>query len=55
MTCPALPASHSTPILGLMADNMRVMAKALGGDPSIIAKFDTSNVTGVDTAVQQNQ
>jgi hypothetical protein len=38
-----------------MAANMRVIAEALGGDPSIIAKLDTSNVTGVDTAVQQNQ
>ena len=38
-----------------MAANMEVMAKALGGDPSLMAKVDTSNVTGVDSAVQQNQ
>ena len=52
---PGSPGEPQHSYLGLMAANMNVMAKALGGDPSIIAKLDTSNVTGVDSAVQQNQ
>lgn len=52
---PGTPGESQHSYLGLMAANMAVMAKALGGDPSIIAKLDTSNVTGVDSAVQQNQ
>lgn len=52
---PGVPGEPQHSYLGLMAANMAVMAKALGGDPSIIAKFDTSNVTGADSAVQQNQ
>jgi hypothetical protein len=38
-----------------MAENMRVMAEALGGDPTIAAQLDVANVTGADAAVQQNQ
>jgi ABC-type Zn uptake system ZnuABC Zn-binding protein ZnuA len=52
---PGTPGEPQHSYLGLMAANMEVMAKALGGDPSIIAKLVTSNVTGVDSAVQQNQ
>jgi ABC-type Zn uptake system ZnuABC Zn-binding protein ZnuA len=52
---PGIPGEPQHSYLGLMAANMDVMAKALGGDPSIIAKLDTSNVTGADSAVQQNQ
>ena len=52
---PGAPGEPQHSYLGLMAANMEVMAKALGGDPSIVAKLDTSNVTGVDSAVQQNQ
>jgi len=52
---PGTPGEPQHSYLGLMAANMEVMARALGGDPSIIAKLDTSNVTGVDSAVQQNQ
>lgn len=52
---PGAPGEPQHSYLGLMAANMEVMAKALGGDPSIIAKLDTSNVTGTDSAVQQNQ
>jgi ABC-type Zn uptake system ZnuABC Zn-binding protein ZnuA len=53
-----LPGAPGTPehsYLGLMVANLRVMAQALGGDPSIVEDFDTSNVTGSDAAVQQNQ
>lgn len=52
---PGAPGESQHSYLVLMAENMRVMAEALGGDPTIIAKLDVSNVTGVDTAVQQNQ
>jgi manganese/iron transport system substrate-binding protein len=38
-----------------MAENLRIMAVALGGDPSIMAAFDTRNVPGADRAVEQNQ
>ncbi|MBK8051611.1 MAG: zinc ABC transporter substrate-binding protein [Anaerolineales bacterium] len=46
-------ASHS--YLGLMKENMRIMAAALGGDPSIIASFDASNIPGADAQVEQSQ
>jgi ABC-type Zn uptake system ZnuABC Zn-binding protein ZnuA len=52
---PGAPGEVQHSYLGLMAENLRVMAEALGGDPSIIATLDVSNVTGSDTAVQQNQ
>lgn len=40
---------------GLMAENLRIMAEALGGDPSIMAAFDTRNIPGADRGVEQNQ
>ena len=40
---------------GLMAENLRIMAEALGGDPSIMAAFDTRNIPGADASVEQNQ
>lgn len=52
---PGAPGEPQHSYLGLMAENMRVMAEALGGDPSIVATLDVSNVTGSDTSVQQNQ
>jgi ABC-type Zn uptake system ZnuABC Zn-binding protein ZnuA len=52
---PGAPGEAQHSYLGLMAENMRVMAEALGGDPSIIAQFDVANVPGADAAVQQNQ
>ncbi|MBW7884008.1 MAG: zinc ABC transporter substrate-binding protein [Caldilineaceae bacterium] len=52
---PGQPGDSNHSYLGLMAANVRVMAQALGGDPSIMAQFDTSNVPGVDAAIQQNQ
>lgn len=52
---PGAPGELQHSYLGLMAANLRIMAEALGGDPSIMASFDTSNVTGSDAAVQQNQ
>ncbi len=52
---PGQPGDANHSYLGLMAENLRVMAEALGGDPSIMAQFDTSNVPGEDAAVEQNQ
>jgi ABC-type Zn uptake system ZnuABC Zn-binding protein ZnuA len=44
-------AKHS--YIGLLAEDGRIMAAALGGDPALIAGFDTSNIPGKDTAVNQ--
>ena len=52
---PGQPGDANHSYLGLMAENLRVMAEALGGDPSIMAQFDTGNVPGEDAAVEQNQ
>jgi ABC-type Zn uptake system ZnuABC Zn-binding protein ZnuA len=52
---PGAPGEDQHSYLGLMAANLRIMAEALGGDPSIMEGFDTANVTGTDAAVQQNQ
>jgi ABC-type Zn uptake system ZnuABC Zn-binding protein ZnuA len=41
--------------LGLMVENVRIMAEVLGGQPELIANFDTSNVTSSDNAGQQAQ
>jgi ABC-type Zn uptake system ZnuABC Zn-binding protein ZnuA len=32
--------------IGMMADNLRILAENLGGDPSLVDKLDTSNVVG---------
>ncbi len=52
---PGAPGEANHSYVGLMVENLRVMAEALGGDPSIIAQVDPSNVTGVDAAVNQAQ
>lgn len=52
---PGTPGDASHSYLGLMVENLRVMADALGGDASLITKIDTSNVPGADQAVQQSQ
>ena len=52
---PGAPGEAQHSYLGLMAENLRVMAEALGGDPSIAAALDVANVPGADEAVQQNQ
>jgi manganese/iron transport system substrate-binding protein len=38
-----------------MTADVATMAKALGGNPALIANFDTSNVPGLDKTVQQSQ
>jgi ABC-type Zn uptake system ZnuABC Zn-binding protein ZnuA len=52
---PGAPGDVAHSYLGLMVENLRVLATALGGNPSLIASLDTSNVPGVDQAVQQSQ
>jgi manganese/iron transport system substrate-binding protein len=52
---PGLPGEAKHSYLGLMVEDVMTMAKALGGDPTPIVNFDTSNVTGLDGAVQQVQ
>jgi len=52
---PGSPGEAKHSYLGLMVEDVRIMADALGGDPSLIANFDVSNVPGQDTAVEQNQ
>lgn len=52
---PGQPGDDNHSYFGLMAENLRIMAAALGGDPSIMAAFDTRNVPGADRAVEQSQ
>ncbi len=52
---PGQPGDDDHSYFGLMAENLRIMAEALGGDPSIMAAFDTRNVTGADSTVEQSQ
>ncbi len=52
---PGQPGDDNHSYFGLMAENLRIMAEALGGDPAIMAAFDTRNVTGADRAVEQSQ
>ena len=52
---PGQPGDANHSYLGLMVENMKIMAGALGGDPTLIAEFDTSNIPGSDSAVEQAQ
>lgn len=52
---PGQPGDANHSYLGLMVENMKIMAGALGGDPSLIADFDTSNIPGSDDTVDQAQ
>lgn len=52
---PGAPGDANHSIIGLMAENMRIMASALGGDPSLMVSVDTSNVPGQDANIQQKQ
>jgi len=46
-------ANHS--YVGLMVEDVRTITRDLGGDPAPLVNFDTSNVPGLDSAVQQKQ
>lgn len=52
---PGQPGEPNHSYIGLMVENMKIMASALGGDPTVIAEFDTSNIPGNDNAVKQAQ
>jgi ABC-type Zn uptake system ZnuABC Zn-binding protein ZnuA len=52
---PGSPGDANHSYIGLMVDNLRIMARALGGDPSLMDSVDVSNVPGPDQAVQQAQ
>lgn len=52
---PGKPGDARHSYLGLMVEDIRIMAQSLGGKPALIADFDTSNIPGVDAAVDQAQ
>lgn len=52
---PGQPGTPNHSYIGLMVEDVRIMAEALGGQPELIANFDPSNVTGSDKTVQQAQ
>lgn len=52
---PGRPGDEDHSYLGLMVYDLRIMAGALGGDPSLMDGVDVSNVPGADTAVSQEQ
>ena len=52
---PGEPGEARHSYLGLMVEDLRIMATALGGDPSLIADFDASNIPGQDNTVEQSQ
>jgi ABC-type Zn uptake system ZnuABC Zn-binding protein ZnuA len=52
---PGKPGDKNHSYIGLMVEDIKIMATALGGKPELIADFDTSNVPGTDSAVEQQQ
>lgn len=52
---PGKPGDANHSYLGIMTEDVTTMAKALGGNPALIANFDPSNVPGLDRTVQQSQ
>jgi manganese/iron transport system substrate-binding protein len=52
---PGQPGEANHSYLGIMRDDVATMAKALGGNPALIANLDTANVPGLDQTVQQQQ
>jgi ABC-type Zn uptake system ZnuABC Zn-binding protein ZnuA len=52
---PGAPGDANHSYVGMMVENVRIMAEALGGDPALIAAVDTSNIPGDDNAVNQVQ
>jgi ABC-type Zn uptake system ZnuABC Zn-binding protein ZnuA len=52
---PGEVGSEDHSYIGLMLYDLRIMAEALGGDPSALDGVDASNVSGPDSAVQQQQ
>lgn len=52
---PGEPGDDNHSFLGLMTENMRIMAEALGGDPSLMDSVDTTNIPGTDAVIEQAQ
>lgn len=52
---PGKPGGANHSYLGLMVGDVDTMTRALGGDPSKIASFNTANIPGLDQSVQQQQ
>lgn len=52
---PGAPGDAAHSYLGLMVENVKIMAAALGGDPELMSSVDTSNVPGSDSNVKQQQ
>ena len=52
---PGRPGEAKHSYIGLMVEDLRIMAEVLGGDPALIANFDVSNVPGTDNQVNQAQ
>ena len=52
---PGQPGDANHSYLGIIRDDVATMTRALGGNPALIANFDTSNVPGLDKTVQQQQ
>ncbi|RMG98364.1 MAG: zinc ABC transporter substrate-binding protein [Chloroflexi bacterium] len=52
---PGEPGDVEHSYIGLMVYDLRIMAEALGGDPSLMDGVDTANIPGPDTAVSQKQ
>ena len=51
-----LPGNPGDPVhsyIGMMVENLKTMADALGGDPSLMDGVETGNVPGPDTSVNQ--
>ena len=52
---PGAPGEAKHSYMGLMVEDVRIMADVLGGDPALIANFDVSNIPGKDQVVNQSQ
>ncbi|MDP9382698.1 MAG: metal ABC transporter substrate-binding protein [Chloroflexota bacterium] len=52
---PGKPGESRHSYVGLMVQDVEIMARSLGGDPKLVSSIDTSNVPGPDSAVEQPQ
>jgi ABC-type Zn uptake system ZnuABC Zn-binding protein ZnuA len=52
---PGLPGEANHSYLGLMAEDVRTITTDLGGSAAALDNFDTANVPGLDSTVDQQQ
>ena len=52
---PGLVGEPNHSYLGLMTEDVRTITTDLGGTPTALANFDTSNIPGLDSTVHQQQ